>query len=120
MHNLEASTQIIFAAPRDKHSNEIFPVPANKSSMAAFSNASKLFRILNSPVFAKSVVGRTGRFAGAEIILPRHLPLIMRTDQDQKLLENNKQEYFQTPLQSGGWVFYLQVLHREGIVKAYY
>lgn len=38
--------------------------------------------MLNKPVLAKSVVGRTGRYAGASIFFPLNLPLIIRTETD--------------------------------------
>ena len=49
--------------------------------------------MLNNPVFAKSVVGRTGKFAGAEIILPLYFPLIIRTDFDLRANNKNAQEH---------------------------
>jgi hypothetical protein len=50
---------------------------------------------LKRPDFAKSVVGRTGRFPGATIIRPFSVPLMIRTGGDRMHCDKNVREEYQ-------------------------
>ncbi|GAW89628.1 hypothetical protein FPS14_contig00026-0031 [Flavobacterium psychrophilum] len=57
----------------------MLPVPANKSRMRSSVKLKLLFKILNKASLHISVVGRTGKFLGGEILLPLYFPEIIRT-----------------------------------------
>ena len=79
------STAIMFLAPLEPNSNEIFPVPVNRSSTSISSMSNQLLRILNRLSFAKSVVGLALIPLGAVILLLLYLPEIIRTRADELL-----------------------------------
>ena len=61
------STEVTFRHPLDENSNPILPVPANNSNNLISWKLILLAKTLNSPSFAKDVVGLTGNFFGAII-----------------------------------------------------
>ena len=67
------------AAFLDENSNEMLPIPANKSRTFLPSIEVMLHKILNKPSFAKSVVGLDFMDFGAETLLPLHFPPIILT-----------------------------------------
>lgn len=78
MHPELLSTEVTDFTPLDIISRLILPVPEHRSRQFNSEKSKRLSRILNNPVLAKSVVGRTGRFPGGLIMRPLYFPLIMR------------------------------------------
>jgi hypothetical protein len=72
------STEVTSLQFREMSSKEMLPVPEKRSRAFLFSRSNLLSRILNSPVFAKSVVGLTGKLPGGFNTLPLYLPLMIR------------------------------------------
>ena len=65
----------------DENSNEMLPIPANKSRTFLPSIEVILHKILNKPSFAKSVGGLDFMELGAETLLPLHFrPIILTTN----------------------------------------
>src|SRR5437868_616583 len=95
------STDITSAAPLDANSNEIFPVPLNRSSTLISSNSIWFKRILNSASFARSVVGRTGRFLGGLSLSPLKVPPMIRIMIGQQVI------VFYTPQFQAGFAEFL-------------
>jgi hypothetical protein len=66
-------------ASLEANSNEIFPVPAHKSKIFNSDNSIAFSNTLNKPSFAKSVVGRDGKFLGGLNLFDFKNPLTIRT-----------------------------------------
>ena len=73
------STDVTFWQPREANSKEIEPIPAKRSSTALLpiSKLKRFSMMLKRASLAKSVVGLTSKFLGAEILFDFHLPLII-------------------------------------------
>ena len=78
MQPFSRSTEVTEILPLDANSRLILPVPEHKSRQLHLFKSNLLLRILNNPVLAKSVVGRTGNEAGARMVFPLYFPLMMR------------------------------------------
>ena len=84
-HAWFASTDVTDGQPLEQNSNPILPVPLYRSRTWVDSKSILWLSMLKSASFARSVVGRTGRFFGILILLPLWWPAIIRMSEAQSI-----------------------------------
>ena len=72
------STLVMSLQPREASSSEIEPIPAKRSKTDKLDKSKRCSKILKRASLAKSVVGLTSKFFGAEIFLPFQTPEMIR------------------------------------------
>lgn len=87
------STAVTLLIPLEANSILMFPVPENRSSTSQLSKSYVLYSILNKASLAMSVVGLTGKLAGALKRIPLSFPPIIRIDSVLVSWYNNAEAY---------------------------